>query len=85
MDELWFDPVTGQQLRLCPFLKKTEQNLYSCDIYHDRPEDCRFYPVTIDQMIHDECEMLEPKDLKNTKHAQIQLDILMEESRPPCS
>lgn len=84
-DELWFDPQTGRQLRLCPFLKKTEQNLYTCDIYHDRPEDCRFYPVTIDQMVQDECEMLESRDLKNTKHAQIKLDILMEDSRPPCS
>ena len=36
-------------------------------------------------MIQDECEMLEARDLKNTKHAQIKLDILMEDSRPPCS
>ena len=84
-DELWFDPVSGQQLSLCPFLKKTKHNLYTCDIYQDRPEDCRFYPVTIDQMVKDECEMLEPKDLRNTKRAQIKLDILMEDSRPPCS
>jgi len=33
MDELWFDPVTAQQLSVCPFLTKTEQNLYTCDIY----------------------------------------------------
>ncbi len=84
-DELWFDPETGQQLSLCPFLKKAEHNLYSCDIYHDRPEDCKFYPVRIDQMIQDECEMLEPGDLKNTRRAQIKLDILMEDSRPPCT
>ena len=83
-DELWFDPETHQQLNLCPFLRKTKDNLYTCDIYHDRPEDCRFYPVTIDQMVQDECEMLEPRDLKNTKQAQIKLDILMEDSRPPC-
>jgi Fe-S-cluster containining protein len=85
MDELWFDPVTGQQLSVCPFLTKTEQNLYTCDIYHDRPEDCRFYPVTIDQMVQDECEMLEPRDLKNFTKAQIKLDILMQDSRPACS
>ncbi len=83
-DELWFDPKTSKRLKLCPFLKKTEHNLYACDIYHDRPEDCRFYPVTIEQMIKDECEMLEPRDLKNSKQAQIKLDILMEDSRPPC-
>ena len=84
-DEIWFDPKTGQQLKLCPFLNKTEQNLYTCAIYHDRPEDCHFYPVTIEQMIQDECEMLEANDLKNTKRAQIKLDILMEDSRPACS
>jgi Fe-S-cluster containining protein len=84
-DELWFDPKTKQQLSLCPFLKKTEQNLYTCDIYHDRPEDCRFYPVTIKQMIQDDCEMLESNDLKNYKRAQIKLDILMQDSRPACS
>lgn len=83
-DELWFDPKIGQQLSLCPFLTQTKDNLYSCDIYHDRPEDCRFYPVTIEQMVQDECEMLESKDLKNTKQAQIKLDILMEDSRPSC-
>ena len=84
-EELWFDPITGKQLSLCPFLKKTEQNLYTCDIYQDRPEECHFYPVTIDQMIQDECKMLEPRDLKNTKRAQIKLDILMQDSRPSCS
>ena len=85
MDKLWFDPKTGEQLSFCPFLKKTKDNLYACDIYLDRPEDCHFYPVTIDQMVQDECEMLEPRDLKNFKRAQIKLDILMEDSRPPCS
>lgn len=84
-DELWFDPKTEQQLSLCPFLNKNKQNLYTCNIYHDRPEECRFYPVTIENMIQDECEMIEPNDLKNTKRAQIKLDILMEDSRPPCS
>ena len=84
-DELWFDPETGRQLSLCPFLTQNKDNLYICDIYHDRPEDCRFYPVTIDQMIQDECEMLDAKDLRNTNQAQVKLDILMEDSRPACS
>ena len=84
-DELWFDPKTKIQLSLCPFLNKTENNLYTCDIYHNRPEECRFYPVTIEQMVQDDCEMLEPNDLKNTKKAQIKVDILMQDSRPPCS
>ena len=84
-DELWFDPKTKKNLSLCPFLNKTENNLYTCDIYQNRPEECRFYPVTIEQMVQDECEMLEPNDLKNTKKAQIKVDMLMQDSRPPCS
>ncbi|MBL4661124.1 MAG: YkgJ family cysteine cluster protein [Alcanivoracaceae bacterium] len=89
-DELWFDPVTGQQLSICPFLRKEvskvpDQQKYTCDIYHNRPEDCRFYPVTIDQMIYDECEMLQPRDLNNTKKAQVSLDGLTEDSRPAFS
>ncbi len=81
-DKLWFDPKTSRQLSICPFLNNTKHNIYTCDIYHDRPEDCKHYPVTIDQMIGDECEMLEPIDIKNTKRAQIKLDILMMDSRP---
>ncbi|MEP1551614.1 YkgJ family cysteine cluster protein, partial [Paraglaciecola sp.] len=70
---IWFSPQTGKQLHLCPFLRKTQNPkqsnkvMYTCDIYYDRPEDCRFYPVTVKQMISDECEMLEAKDLANPK------------------
>jgi Fe-S-cluster containining protein len=55
---------------------------YVCDIYYDRPDDCKHYPVTIEQMIKDECEMLEPQDLANPKQAQSVLDKLMTNSRP---
>jgi len=78
-------PDTGEQLELCPWLKKAaHQNKFTCDIYHDRPDDCKFYPVTIEQMIKDECEMLEARDLANPKQAQKTLDKLMADSRPPC-
>lgn len=77
------DPITGNQLELCPWLRKApEQNVFTCDIYNNRPEDCRIYPVTIDEMVRDECEMLEPKDLSDQKQAQKDLDKLMEDSRP---
>lgn len=77
------DPESGAQLSRCPWLKKLpDQAKYICDIYYDRPDDCKHYPVTIDQMIKDECEMLEVKDLSNLKRAQNKLDILMIESRP---
>ena len=48
---IWISPDTGEQLELCPWLTKLpDQNKYICDIYHDRPDDCKFYPVTIEQM-----------------------------------
>lgn len=81
--KIWMDPDTGVQLKRCPWLKKiTGQNKYTCDIYFDRPDDCKYYPVTIEQMINDECEMLETQDLEKPKQAQNILDKLMADSRP---
>ena len=77
-------PDTGKQIKICPWLKKLpNQNKYICDIYDDRPDDCKYYPVTIGQMVMDECEMLEVQDLTNPKHAQKTLNKLMADSRPP--
>ncbi|NOX51369.1 MAG: YkgJ family cysteine cluster protein [Gammaproteobacteria bacterium] len=82
--KIWTSPTTGEQLVHCPWLHKIpNQNKYGCTIYHDRPDDCRHYPVDIQQMIKDNCEMLEPRDLTNQSKAQKKLDILMSESRPP--
>ena len=79
---IWFDPDTGKQLARCPWLRKVpNQNKYSCDIYHDRPDDCRYYPSTLDEMVIDECEMLERKDRSNPKQAQKALDEIMQDSR----
>ncbi|WP_111978585.1 YkgJ family cysteine cluster protein [Algibacillus agarilyticus] len=86
--QIWFDPKSGQKLTRCPFLelepKKTPQapNKYTCSIYLDRPEDCRHYPSLIDEMVRDECEMIEVIDLDNPKRAQVKLDKLMAGSRP---
>ncbi len=81
--EIWIDPDKGVQLDRCPWLRREpNQDKYSCAIYFDRPDDCKFYPVTITQMIEDECEMLEVKDLSNQKSAQIRLDKIMLDSRP---
>ena len=80
--KIWISPVTGQQLMNCPWLEKLpDQEKYICSIYNDRPEDCKYYPVTIDQMVEDECEMLERRDLANPKQAQKTLDRLMADSR----
>ncbi len=80
---IWIDPVTGKQMERCPWLKQLPgQQKYTCDIYYDRPDDCKYYPVTIEQMISDECEMLEVQDLEKPKQAQKILDKLMADSRP---
>ena len=82
--KIWISPVIGKQMLRCPWLRKLpNQKKYFCRIYYDRPDDCKFYPVSIDQMIRDECEMLEPRDLANPKKAQRDLDNLMADSRPP--
>ncbi len=83
--KIWMSPDTGNQLTLCPWLRKVpNQEKYTCDIYFDRPDDCKYYPVTIDQMINDDCEMLDIRDLENPKKAQKTLDKLMADSRPAC-
>lgn len=81
---IWIDPDTGRQIELCPWLRKVpNQNKYTCDIYYDRPDDCKFYPSTIDEMVIDGCEMLEVKDHSNPKLARKALDEIMEDSRSP--
>jgi Fe-S-cluster containining protein len=84
--KIWISPITGKQMLRCPWLRKLpNQNKYICRIYYDRPDDCKFYPVKIDEMIRDGCEMLEPRDLVDRKKAQKALDNLMADSRPPLS
>jgi Fe-S-cluster containining protein len=80
------DPVTGKQMMRCPWLEKLpNQEKYTCSIYFDRPDECKHYPVRIEEMIRDDCEMLEARDLRNQKQAQKTLDKLMSDSRPPVS
>lgn len=83
--KIWMDPDTGKQLELCPFLDKQSDNngrrFYTCRIYFNRPDDCRYYPSTLDEMIADDCEMIEAKDLKNPKKARQALELIMSDSR----
>ena len=84
-NEIWFCPDTGVQLSRCPFLEieaSQGKEKYTCSIYLSRPEDCRHYPSNIAEMVRDECEMIEVKDLEDFKKAQSKLDDLMEGSRP---
>ncbi len=81
---IWVDPDTGKHIEQCPWLRKSpEHNVYTCDIYFDRPDDCRYYPSTMDEMVIDGCEMLEDKDLARPKQGQKVLDKIMEDSRSP--
>ena len=80
--KIWMDPDTGKQLERCPWLRKMpDQENYTCDIYYDRPDDCKYYPATIEEMARDECEMLETQDLVSSKKAQSTLDKMMADSR----
>ena len=79
---IWIDPETGQQIELCPWLRKVpDKNRYTCEIYFDRPDDCKFYPSTLDEMLVDGCEMIEKCDLDNPKQGQKSLDLIMMDSR----
>ena len=80
--KIWFSPDTGELIERCPWLiKDSESSRYLCEIYLDRPEDCRVYPSSISDMINDECEMLEPNDLINIKQAQLRLEAIMLENQ----
>ena len=77
-------PQADEYFARCPWLQKSpDGKKFTCDIYDDRPEDCRHYPVDIAQMVHDDCEMLERRDLLDLKRAQKKLDEIMIDSRPP--
>ena len=83
-EKIWIDPATGEYFARCPWLHSSPHGKkFSCEIYDDRPEDCRHYPVNIAQMVRDDCEMLERHDLVNRVRAQKKLDTIMIDSRPP--
>ena len=82
--KIWIDPATGEYFARCPWLQKSlDGKKFTCDIYDDRPEDCRHYPVDVAQMVRDDCEMLERHDLADLRRAQKKLDLIMIDSRPP--
>ena len=83
-EKIWIDPATGEYFARCPWLQKSlDGKKFTCDIYDDRPEDCRHYPVDVAQMVRDDCEMLERHDLADLRRAQKKLDLIMIDSRPP--
>ena len=82
--KIWIDPASGDYVARCPWLQKSpDGKKFICDIYDVRPEDCRLYPTDIAEMIRDECEMIERRDLVDLRRAQRKLDEIMVDSRPP--
>ncbi len=82
--KIWIDPATGEHVARCPWLRRSQDGRsFSCDIYDVRPEDCRHYPANVAEMIRDDCEMLEKRDLNDLRRAQTRLDEIMIDSRPP--
>lgn len=80
---IWVDPDTGTALAHCPWLQPiaaddaSSPTRYACQIYHDRPQDCRDYPINLDQMVTDGCEMIELRDLDNPEKSQRALQQLL--------
>lgn len=75
------DPLTGEQIDLCPWLRRApDQVHYSCAIYFDRPQDCRIYPATVADMIKDDCEMLEPGDYTDLSRSELELKLKFSDS-----
>jgi Fe-S-cluster containining protein len=65
--DLWVSPVTGEETYRCPWLRKLPMKAsFICRIHEFRPEVCHHYPVNIEQMISDQCEMLEPGDAEKS-------------------
>lgn len=83
-EKIWIDPATGDYVARCPWLQKSpDGKKFTCEIYDVRPEDCRLYPTDIAEMIRDECEMIERRDLVDLRRAQRKLDEIMVDNRPP--
>ena len=59
LPDIWISPTDGEELNHCPWLYTKTVNKYACEINDVRPTVCRNYPVSIEQMKKDECEMLE--------------------------
>ena len=78
MPDLWVSPVTGNEMSRCPWLRKyPKREAYYCRIDDVRPGVCRNYPVSIEQMKKDGCEMLEPDDdSKSEAELMKQLSVL---------
>ncbi len=54
--DLWFDPITGEELTTCPFLHRyPDEEQYNCLIHETKPEVCHGYYCS-DLKEHDQPE-----------------------------
>lgn len=75
LPDLWISPRTGEETNRCPWLRKLPlKEKYKCRIHDLRPNTCHYYPINIDQMIRDGCEMLEDGDLEKSRE-ELQLEL----------
>ena len=73
--DLWISPITGEEMNRCPWLRKLpKKKKYKCKIHKVRPETCRGYPVDIEQMVNDCCEMFEDGDFAKS-HKELTLEL----------
>ena len=56
--DLWFKP-DGRECSRCPFVRRERgRQTYRCGIYETRPEVCRDYPISYEQMELIGCEII---------------------------
>ena len=71
--DLWFDPETGEELVECPFLSKTDEDKYICEIQEAKPQKCEDFPFG-DVIYCDKCGFNFVNYFKDVMHPEILLD-----------
>lgn len=60
LGDLWFSPVTRDQVTRCPWLRKMpNKNVYKCRIHETKPQHCRAFPQTKKKAIYTGCRGFE--------------------------
>ena len=55
--DIWINPVTGDDVQRCPWLRKLpNKDKYTCRIHDLKPEHCRAYPRTRKHALKTECK-----------------------------
>lgn len=57
LNDLWRNPITGDEMERCPWVGQAGGKRI-CRIHHLKPDICRGYPYSVEQMRDDACEIL---------------------------